>query len=139
VVFQTYQPAHYSIVAASNHDYDSFSEIELASRQTHGYPPHLRAVRLVLRGEDQRDVVESSKKLATIVQDLRRTDASWGCVVAKGPAPAPLSRVRGQYRWHLLLCSADPEHARSLARAALERHPKGQTSIIVDVDPMNVL
>jgi primosomal protein N' (replication factor Y) (superfamily II helicase) len=139
VVFQTYQPQHYSIVAASNHDYDSFSEIELAHREARGYPPHLRAVRLLLKGEDRQEVVESGRRLAGLVQELRQTNAEWRSVIAKGPAPAPLSRVRGQYRWHLLLCSADAEHARSMARAMLERSPKGQTSITVDVDPMNVL
>ena len=139
VVFQTYQPDHYSIVAASNHDYDSFSEQELVHREEHDFPPYLRAVRLLLRGEDEQDVILSGRRLADLVEKLRPNDDRWRAVVAKGPAPAPMSRVRGQYRWHLLLCSVDPGDARSLAREALARYPKGRTIIIADADPMNVL
>lgn len=139
VVFQTYQPEHYSIIAASNHDYDSFSEQELVHREKHDYPPYVRAVRLLLRGEDERDVILSGRRLADLVEELRPRDHRWRSVVAKGPAPAPMSRVRGQYRWHLLLCSVEPDDARSLAREALARYPKGRTTIIADADPMNLL
>ena len=139
VVFQTYQPEHYSIVAASNHDYDAFSEQELAQREEYDYPPYFRAVRLLLRGEDERDVIESGRRLADLVEELRGEDDRWALVIAKGPVPAPMSRVRGMYRWHLLLRSVDADDARSLARAALDRHPKGRATIIVDADPMSLL
>lgn len=63
-------------------------------------------------------------------------------VTLLGPAPAPISRVRGQYRFHLLLLSSRRDKLRSLAiegRNAVEEKYGRKCKVIVDVDPMNLM
>lgn len=97
VVIQTYNPDHYAVYHAYRHDYEAFYGDELRFRQEAQYPPYRELWLFALEGADEGLVKARAERLfEDLAQWVRRDDIL-------GPAPAPLARVRGQYRYHLLV------------------------------------
>jgi len=137
VVIQTYNPEHYALLAAQEHDYRAFFAQELSFRQQTGYPPLGRLVRFVYAGtNDERSrraaeaLADEVRRIAGIVEGLPEGEqlGDWGLI---GPAPAFFHRQRNRFRWHLLLRARDPAPVLERLRLA-----PGWT---VDVDPVHVL
>ncbi|MGE5619651.1 MAG: primosomal protein N' [Sphingomonadaceae bacterium] len=130
VIVQTYSPTHYSVVAASQHDYLGFYRQELAFRRQHSYPPFRRLARLIYAGSGEArarfEAIQMSKQLQAKVDELGIAD-----VDILGPAPAFHSRVRGRFRWQILLIGEGL--TKLLAEVSL---PLGWG---VDVDPASLL
>jgi primosomal protein N' (replication factor Y) (superfamily II helicase) len=138
VLVQTCQPDHYAVVTARRHDYLSFFTKEISLRQGLGYPPFSRLINLRLEGEEESAVQEAAMELALFA----RQAAGPGLTVL-GPAPAPLSKLRGQYRWQLLLKGSELEPLHHLCSRLLARPPAAKggraVKLSVDVDPDNML
>ena len=130
VVIQTYHPDHYAIRAVERHDYEGFAQKELAFRRSLDYPPYVRMARLLYRHQDPRRAEVAARDLAKDLRDgLRREGLPPTDLI--GPAPAFFARLRGYYRWHILLRHADPPaFLRSVGI------PPGWR---VDIDPVSVL
>jgi primosomal protein N' (replication factor Y) len=128
VILQTYQPDHYAIQSASRHDYESFSRLELKNRADLGYPPYKKLVRLVYRDVNstraERETRRMAGLIASIVKDKQRR------IDLIGPAPCFFSRIRGHYRWQILLRGEDP------ATVIPMETGRGWS---VDVDPVSLL
>ena len=129
VIIQTYSPEHYAIQAAARHDYALLYEREIAYRRELHHPPFSRLVSLVYSHTNdslcQREA-QKMKRLLTEERDARGiADLS-----ILGPAPAFIPRLRGKYRWQLMLRGADP--ASFLSPVPV---PQGWT---VDVDPVGL-
>ncbi|MBM3215430.1 primosomal protein N' [Candidatus Poribacteria bacterium] len=145
VIFQTYQPEHYAIAAAANHDFIGFTEQEYRKRAEHHYPPELHATRLLFRGEDRKRVELAAKRAAEVIAEAikeRQKEAETDDVLLKGPAPAPIARIGGEYRWHCLLCALDSSRIRDLIAPLVQPSTRRKTrgvSVTVDVDPGSVL
>jgi primosomal protein N' (replication factor Y) len=141
VVVQTLRPEHPSLVAAARHDYAGFMAHELARRAALSYPPFARLVNLRLDGREAVQVERAARELAG---QLRAQAARLGLAenTVLGPAPPPLERVRGRYRWQVLLRGADVRALRALARAARAAaasvHRAG-VRLVIDVDPYSML
>lgn len=134
VVLQTYTPDHYAVQTAARHDYATFARRELSYRQRTGYPPYVELARLLVTGEDEAEVARTAFALAQ------------GCAAAiddrkiLGPTPAPLARIQGKFRWHLLLKGSESELLTAASRGLLavkERSP--QVSVVVDVGAVSLL
>jgi primosomal protein N' (replication factor Y) len=130
VIIQTYAPEHYALRAAQEHDYRAFYLQEIAFRRQTRYPPFSRLVRFVYSSSSsaacQRAAGELARHLHAIAERLGLGD--WSLI---GPAPAFFQRMRGRWRWHILLRVADPQPI----LAALDSLP-GWT---IDIDPLHVL
>ena len=98
-IVQTLYPTHYSVQLACRQDYPSFYERELHFRRTMRYPPLLSLVNVVVRGRTFAGAMDDA---ADLVQRLRQVEAERDFRVL-GPAPAPLGRLRGEYRAQLLI------------------------------------
>lgn len=130
VVFQTYHPHSYAIRFAAAHDYEGFAQHELQFRQAAAYPPTLRLARLVTAHRDSRKAQRLAEDLARhLRQRLRATGLPAEDVI--GPAPAFFVRVRGRFRWQILIRHVDP--------AAFLRGIEIPPEWIVDVDPLDIL
>lgn len=133
VVIQTYYPEHPAVRFASTHDVDAFNREELLYRQTFHYPPAVRMalVRFESRNEN---AAQSAAEAAA-----RSTDPLPEGARLRGPAPAPLERLRGNWRWQLLVTAPN----RALLREVLERleaaRPSSQVRRVIDVDPLSTL
>src|SRR5690606_14444740 len=130
VFFQTYEPEATPIVAAANHDYRSFFEEEIAHRRRAGYPPFTRLVRLVFRHKNREHGLQEASRVAAELR-MRRDAAGRGEPDVLGPQPAFISRVRGEYRWQLLLRGRHP--AELVAEIRLGH------GWAIDVDPASLL
>lgn len=139
VIIQTYNPEHYSIMAARDHDIDGFYQQEFLQREGLKYPPAGHLILLRLAGNDPGRVEAAAICAGRLAAKL----ASPGKVQILGPAPAPLARLKGKYRWNLLLKSPGREPLRSLARQLMASLPRGAPlsgiSLAVDVDPQNFM
>jgi primosomal protein N' (replication factor Y) (superfamily II helicase) len=135
VVIQTFLPDHYAIALARSHDYPSFLREELARREPHGYPPFRALALLDVSGTD----AEAVEGLAEALAQLARGSAGDRGVEVLGPAPAPLARVRGRYRWHLLLLGPPGplrDAARELARNARARARQMRVRVVLSPTQM---
>jgi primosomal protein N' (replication factor Y) len=137
VIVQTYRPQHHSLVAAAAHDYASFAPRELALRREVGYPPFARLVVLRLEGVDAAATERAAEELAARGRDADRA------VLVRGPAPAPLERLRNRWRWQVMLASTSVRALHGVVRRLLASwKPRGAARgvrLVVDVDPVSML
>jgi primosomal protein N' (replication factor Y) len=138
VLVQTFSPDHPAILAAAEHHYTRFADQELPVRREYGYPPYAALVRLVTRGTSQQATEDFANHLQARVQ---QEVESRGCQTRiLGPAPAPIAKLRGKYRFHLLLLDRSGEQLREAVRAATtDLQPPEEIQWIVDVDPLDML
>ena len=138
VVIQTFNPGHYVIRRAQEHDYAGFYADELPLRRQLAYPPFSRLVGLHFSSLKKR---EGGKAVAEIGARARQLAASvaGGKLDVIGPAESPLARIRGRYRWQLLLRGKKSQPLLLLARRLLEGSGHDGLEIQVDVDPVNFM
>ncbi len=138
VVIQTRNPDHYALRHSRTHDYEGFYDEEIRYRTELGYPPLRRAVKIEVKGSRERLVIEAAGLARDRVKRVLRQKDS----VLLGPAPSPVSRVRGKHRYQLLLLSPSREALRTAAveaRRAVEERYGRKVQVILDVDPVNLM
>jgi len=136
VLIQTAFPTHYAIQHALRHDYESFYKAEIEFRKMFHYPPVTSMIAILFRGEKLADVdhaaLDAGRRLEEAIRPLTGTRI-------QGPAPAPMSRIKGVYRYQILLRSPH----RTALRKAVELVMVGKkwkgVEVAVDVDPINIL
>ncbi|MGB5401331.1 MAG: primosomal protein N' [Thermoanaerobaculia bacterium] len=133
VVIQTYHPEHYAIQAALNHDDELFEREEMRYRRIFHYPPYTRMVQLLLRDTHRQ---RAQATMDGIARELERHPLAAGVRIS-GPAPAPFERLRGKWRFQLLLRGTSGRRLRDLLREALPDSVPGD--LAVDVDPHELL
>jgi primosomal protein N' (replication factor Y) len=132
-IIQTLYPNHYSIRHARGQDYPAFFAEESAYRRSMRYPPAVALVNLAVRGKTMAEAREAAGRLASELGGTART------FQVLGPAPAPLERLRGEYRAQCFLKGRDRRAMQLALRRVLAAHPDLHHRITVDVDPLNVL
>jgi primosomal protein N' (replication factor Y) len=133
-IVQTLYPDHYSIQLACRQDYPAFYERELAFRRAMRYPPLVAIINTVVRARTFSGAMDDAADLG---QRLRRA-ATEGAMTVLGPAPAPLSRLRGEYRAQLLIKGTNRRRMRDAVVAAIAGRPDLARRTVVDVDPLTV-
>jgi primosomal protein N' (replication factor Y) len=137
VVIQTYTPDHEAIAAVRTHDYEGFARGELRAREEADYPPFSRMVALRLDASDEARARASAADAAAAAQ--RAAAEAGGAVRVRGPAEAPIPRVRGRSRWQVWLSGRDRAALMAAAHAAAGVKLGGDARLVVDVDPQSVL
>lgn len=144
VIVQTYAPSHYSILAAAKHDYEKFYEEEIKSRKELLFPPFVNLVKVTVRARNDELTLKTAQALADLINGEIRIGAAdiaeTGMTpLVAGPAPAPISRMRGYFRYNILLKGKDRTLMCALLRKVLGsfRKPHG-VLIAVDVDPISM-
>jgi len=135
VVIQTYAPDSHSVRCASTHDYEGFVRSELEHRRELGYPPFSRLARIVFQGRCEEEVARVAGQSGQVVRPLAGSNLE-----VLGPAPAPITRIKGEARYHLIIKSFD-EKALRQALDAIQgaRRKSASVQAVVDVDPTNML
>jgi primosomal protein N' (replication factor Y) len=136
VVVQTYNPDHYSVTAAARHDYPLFYEREIAFRRLAGYPPFGELILLTVAGAGEEQAREGAGRLA---REVRQAVGEGAAVL--GPSPAPLPRLRGRYRFQVLVKGELEPGSRTAVRAAAEEIQRRDEKLRVnwDVNPQSML
>jgi len=130
VILQTFDPEHYIIQAASGHDYEDFYRQELENRRELGYPPFLKIIRLEIR---DRNPKTAEKKASVYAASLKGWIEQEGYRSTRlvGPTPAYFSKIRGEWRWQILIKGPNP--------LKLVRDHLPSPEWIVEVDPPVIL
>ena len=138
VLIQTALPEHYAIQAALEHDYVAFATRELKERRHPAYPPMVRLVNVVVSSPVPEDAAGNAEAAA---RWLRTNVVSGGPVDLIGPAPSPIERLHGRWRWHFLLRSASAKALGDGARRLqVEFRTRGtDVRIAIDRDPSALL
>ena len=138
VFVQSCLPSEPAILSASQHDYRGFANAELAHRRDLNYPPFEHLVRVVVRGPREPDVQQASRDLVGMLREALKKAESAARVL--GPAPAPVGRVRGLFRYHVQLSAADVATLQAVWKGTTEtlRLPT-DVECAVDVDPLSMM
>ena len=132
VVLQTYFQEHYAVQFAARHDFSGFYEKELQFRAWMHYPPYSAIANVLIRSEKLDDALTWSGELGRWFEKTRHEG-----IRVLGPAAAPITRLKRDYRYHFILKSPSREKMNALLRAMLavaaaRKIPR--TQVIVDVD-----
>jgi primosomal protein N' (replication factor Y) len=137
VIIQAWDPDHHAVRAACDHDFEAFAHAELAYRRTLGYPPFSTLALLVFRDR----VFETARAHAgAVAAGLRRLHVP--DLQIMGPAPAPLERLRGEFRVQVLIKGRTRPAVRQAMveiPALIERQRLRPDAVTLDVDPVSTL
>ncbi len=136
VLIQTINPDHYAIRFASAQNYEGFYEKEIQFRKLMRYPPFSALANVLVRSGKQDQAMAMAGEVANLL-----TPAPEG-IKMLGPAEAPVSKLKNEYRYQLLLKAASRkvlnELLQRLRRFALDKK-WGPTALVIDVDPLSLL
>jgi primosomal protein N' (replication factor Y) len=138
VVVQTLTPEMPALRFALHHDYEAFAASELPLRERMGLPPFRRLARIVVAHERDETARKHTEELGgrvkTAIAFLGLT-----AVDLLGPATCMIPRLRGRYRYELLIRSAGVTALRALLRHLAESDGLrlGKTGVVLDVDPIS--
>lgn len=135
VFLQTYDPESPLLQALQKHDRDAFYAYELEDRRRHGMPPFQALIAVIVTGTDELEVQKAAQHLAQTFPDGERRE---GRTTVLGPAPAPLAKLRGHYRYRLLIKTEKALHLQRVLPTWVAP-VKGPVSITIDVDPYEFL
>jgi primosomal protein N' (replication factor Y) len=130
VILQTFEPDHYIIEAAAGHDYASFYQQEITYRKELGYPPFLNLVRLEVRDRDYQTAENKARTYAGALQGWINSER-YRSTRLVGPTPPYFAKIRGEFRWQLLIKGPDPVKL-------VRDHPPG-SEWITEVNPPTIL
>jgi primosomal protein N' (replication factor Y) len=139
VVIQTLNPGHYAIQRTREHDFAGFFEDEIALRRDLQYPPFSRMINLVVSGTDKDRVEKGAARLGQKAKKLAAGDEVKTRLTVIGPMEAPLAKVRGRYRWQLLVRGKQVRPLHVFVRRLVEGTDIPGCEIRVDVDPVNFM
>ena len=135
VFVQTYTPFSPSIQFARHHDFAGYFEQELEFRERCDFPPFKHAVLITVRSEHEVRASFSAETLARRLKEVLPEEFTLGT-----PAPAPLEKLQGHYRFHILLRGAAIMRLSRLIRETLDKLPFPEdVAVAVDVDPYQLL
>jgi primosomal protein N' (replication factor Y) len=137
VVVQTYYPDHYAIVAASTHDYASFVERELKYRRWMHYPPFGVLANVLVQSQK----LEEAAGWSAVLGKWFQSAAPEGVRVL-GPCTAPIARIKGIYRFHMILKAGSRRALNAALRGMLAHADEAQIprrNLIVDVDALRLM
>jgi len=144
VIVQTFNPGHYAITTARDHDYESFFQREMELREVLRYPPFSYLACLRFRGNNRSDTEAMAQWIGEEIKAILESWPKKGKTIQLlGPAEAPLAKLRGKYRWQILLKSRGTELLHYLLNEVRTFSGKmlrsSGVSMKVDVDPYQML
>ncbi|MFZ5801507.1 MAG: replication restart helicase PriA [Candidatus Omnitrophota bacterium] len=145
VVIQTYSPHHPSVAFSKEHDYLSFYRFEKQSRYEHHYPPFRRLINFIIRSKEENKAYLYAREW----REILRAEISKGFVLEEGspngvkiigPSPLPFYKLRGHFRWHVMVKFGVEKDLMPVIADCLAKIKKNSKVVMsLDVDPYNIL
>jgi len=136
VLIQTINPDHYAIQCAAEQDYEKFYRKEIEFRRLMYYPPFGSLANIIIRSTNEEDALSRSAALGRLLNPPPEG------VRVMGPAPAPVLRVKREYRYQVLLKTASRKRLGEVLgdiRRFATTEKWGPANLAIDVDPMTLL
>ena len=138
VIFQTYNPELELFTWARSHDYESFSRQEITNRKEFQYPPFSRLLRVIVSATEPELVEEECRDLTEEIGQFQRESSE--NIQILGPAPCIIERLRGAYRYHILIkLTGEDDLMVDLLGFFRLRKNKNNVRVVVDVDALDLL
>ena len=141
VVIQTHNPHHYVFKYLMGHDFNGFAQEEMSRRKALSYPPFGRLINLRLSGKTKSKVEAGANNVASVLKKGARSHL-FKDVEILGPAPAPLSRIKGRYRYQVLIKGTSISDVRKACSYVLQNKAvlcPSSVRMDLDVDPQRLL
>jgi len=140
VIMQTYNPDHFSILAAEKQDFREFYAQEIIFRQGLGYPPFSRMIQIRISGKNKPETQTAAEQTGEWIKNhITSNQPAFDAVGILGPIEAPIFKMADHYRWQILLKSSAQKPLHSLAqRVVLESNgslKREGIRIMTDIDP----
>ena len=138
VVIQSYHTENYALEYAREQNYERFYGHEINFRRNMHYPPFVALINALVKHQDFAKAAFASSELARLLREADKEKV----LKVLGPAPAPLSRLKGEHRMQVLIKTRFRRQAREALDAAMnELKEIGQDlkMITVEVDPVNLM
>jgi primosomal protein N' (replication factor Y) len=140
VLIQTYNPDHYSLACAKQHDFERFYKTEIEFRKEPGYPPYKKIINLRFDSTSRISVEACAKEAGVFARQLLSNSDDFKTVEILGPARALWEKIKGRYRYQMLIKGSNLKCQR-LFVSKLMAHCSGNAKtkgarLSVDVDPL---
>jgi len=141
VVIQTYKPEHPSLTFAQAYDFVGFMDQELKNRETFLYPPFCRISAVKFSGIRQNEVEGFARDVASFARALVDKFESLKGTSILGPCPAPLSRIKNRYRYHMLIKGTNPKALTFINGKVADfvSRSKSKIKCQIDQDPQSLM
>jgi len=137
VIIQTLNDENPVFGFLKRHDYLGFYREELKIRRLMNYPPFSRLARIVVRGKDEESVSLSADTLAEFMK--KTGPEKYPDIMVLGPSPAPLTKIGGNYRYHIILKSGRLKDLTEFIKTAIDSFKSKAVYIEIDIDPVDML
>jgi len=141
-IIQAFNIEHHAIKLASLQDFNEFYNTELPWRESLLYPPFFRITNIVFSGLDKKRVQSASQKVAGISKRLSKRTSFSNKVFVLGPVTAPIARIRGKWRWLMMIKASTPQVMTDFLRLlteAVKKNDLGPVDFFLDRDPLGML
>jgi len=141
VVIQSYHPDNYAMQCAQKHDFREFYRKEIDFRRLMGYPPFQNLTQILISDSDASKASQTAERIAAALKLRAAKIEGIARPRILGPAPAPLEKLRGNYRMQVLMKTPPESNAVTMMRDCFEElaHRKISSKIHIDVDPLSLL
>lgn len=140
VIFQTYNPDFYALESAKAQNYKEFYTTEIKAREEFDYPPFSQVVRIILSCENNFRAEKSAQEIAMRLNTIIDKHGLCERLIVLGPTPCVIEKIRGMYRFQILIKNKLGEKGHSMISRFLNQitMPK-DIKLGIDVDPIDIL
>jgi primosomal protein N' (replication factor Y) (superfamily II helicase) len=144
VILQTYNPHHFSILAARDQDFKRFYNQEIHFRKSLSYPPFSRLVQFLISGKDKQKTKTFATDFGNFLKDLQLSDPSFAREIEIfGPIEAPMTKIAKHYRWQILVKSLKISPLHGFVNRLVYQNSiwlnNRKVALAIDVDPYMML
>ncbi len=137
VLIQTYHPEHYALGAAREQDYERFFREEISYRRALYYPPFSVLANVVVRHTDLTQASGLADRFAQYLRGAAKAEPSTRIL---GPAPAPMSKLRGEYRFQILVKARKRQNIRDVFDLSFAKLTDAERrNVFVEIDPVDLM
>lgn len=137
VIIQTFNPEHYALLHAQNHDYKSFYKDEFEFRKALLYPPFGRIINMRLSSVKKDMLINVADRLGMQAKIISARYKN--AVEIIGPAESPLAKLKGRFRFQMLIKGSNLNILHQIAQELIQNHKNSSVKMTVDVDPENFM
>ena len=137
VIVLTFNPEHYAIQLAKEHDYDTFYKQEMLLRHRGNYPPYFYTILITTSHEEE---IKAAKKMHQIVQQIKPQLQPETIVL--GPTPKAVARMNNRYYYQTIIKYKSEPHLKAVLQTILvesQREMAKGLQIAIDSEPMNFI
>lgn len=140
VILQTFNPGHFSVVAAKTQDFRVFYNQDIEFRKALKYPPFTRLLLVRISGKDSEETRKHAVILGKVLNDLQKSLEYRDSISILGPTASALHRVANLFRWQILIKAGDSKSLHAFMERSRASNPRLFSSktikMTLDVDPI---